>query len=140
MSQRSLSLILLLLAAAGCDTNRSPGQPRPHSAAPDTAHHIAAAHDFNDRFAHSRLAAWKVRAVAAGSDCDVLSVDVSIILDESMVEAMHYGAGAYEVYGGGVDRFVRDRSFRGVTYRDASGRQWAYGLTPNEAESLQPCR
>jgi len=46
------------------------------------ARHIAAAHDFTDRFAHSRLSAWKVRAGAAGGDCAVLTVDVSIILDE----------------------------------------------------------
>jgi hypothetical protein len=140
MSQRSLSAIFLLLAAMGCDANRPPAGHTVHNEEPDPARHIAAAHDFTDRFAHSRLSAWKVRGGAAGGDCAVLTVDVSIILDESMVEAMHYGAGAYAVYGGGVERFVRDRDFRGVAYRDASGRQWAYGLAPGEAESLRPCR
>ncbi len=140
MSQRSLSLMLLLLATITCNPNRPPADQTFHGAAPDTAHHLAAAHDFTDRYAHSRLSAWKIHAGAAGGDCAVLTVDVSIILDESMVEAMHYGAGAYAVYGGGVERFVRDRDFRGVAYRDASGRQWAYGLAPGEAESLQPCQ
>lgn len=139
MSQRSLSLLFLLLATIGCDSNRPPAGQTFHDATPDTANHIAAAHDFTDRYAHSRLAAWKIHAAAAGNDCAVLTVDVSIILDESMVEAMHYGAGAYAAYGGGVERFVRDRDFRGVAYKDASGRQWAYGLSESEAQSLQPC-
>jgi hypothetical protein len=132
--------MILLLATIGCDPSQPPAGHTPHSADPDSARHIAAAHDFTDRFAHSRLSRWKVRAGAAGDDCAVLTVDVSIILDESMVEAMHYGAGAYAVYGGGVERFVRDRAFRAVAYKDASGRQWAYGLAPGEAESLQPCQ
>jgi hypothetical protein len=139
MSQRSLSLLFLLLASIGCDSNRPPADHTFQTVAPDTAHHLAAAHDFTDRVAHSRLAAWKIHAGAAGNDCAVLTVDVSIILDESMVEAMHYGAGAYAVYGGGVERFVRDRDFRGVAYKDASGRQWAYGLSEDEAHALQPC-
>jgi hypothetical protein len=140
MSQRSLSAIFLLLATITCNPNRPPADQTLQSATPDAAHRLAAAHDFTDRYAHSRLSAWKVRGGAAGGDCTVLTVDVSIILDESMVEAMHYGAGAYAVYGGGVERFARDRDFRAVAYRDASGRQWAYGLAPGEAESLRPCQ
>ena len=139
MSLRSLSLLFLLLAAMGCDSNRPPTNHTVHDTTPDTTNRITTAHNFTNRVAHSRLAAWKIHAGAAGNDCAVLTVDVSIILDESMVEAMHYGAGAYAVYGGGVERFVHDRDFRGVAYKDASGRQWAYGLSEDEAHALQPC-
>jgi hypothetical protein len=57
-----------------------------------------------------------------------------------MVEAMHYGAGAYDIYDGGVQQFLRERAFRGVAYKDGSGRVWTYGaVTQNEAEALVPC-
>ena len=57
-----------------------------------------------------------------------------------MVEAMHYGAGAYGVVDGGVQRFCRDRSFRGVAYKDSSGRIWTYGnVTAQDAATLPRC-
>ena len=102
---------------------------------------ITAATSFTQRFSKSRFATWHVRARAAGKDCGVLLVETSMIMDESMIEAMHYGAGAYDVYRGGVQQFSRDRSFRGVVYRDPSLRTWTYGATNSiEAESLRPCR
>jgi hypothetical protein len=93
-----------------------------------------------ERYAQSRLSRWNVRASAAGSDCAVLFLETSVILEDAMVEAMHYGAGAYDVYDGGVQRFSREHAFRGVAYKDRSGRVWSYGaVTPAEAERLASC-
>ena len=102
---------------------------------------VTAATSFTERFAKSRFATWHVRAKAAGKDCGVLLVETSMIMDESMIEAMHYGAGAYDVYRGGVQQFSRDRAFRGVVYRDPSLRTWTYGATnATEVDTLRPCR
>lgn len=61
-------------------------------------------------------------------------------MEDSMIEAMHNGWGAYAVYDGGVEHFYHERTFRGVVYQDASGRTWAYGnASPDEASSLTPC-
>jgi hypothetical protein len=39
-----------------------------------------------------------------------------------------------------VQRFCRDRSFRGVAYKDSSGRVWAYGnVTAHDAATLPRC-
>lgn len=95
---------------------------------------------FTQRYAQSRLARWNVRASAAGKDCAVLYVETSMILEDSMIEAMHYGAGAYDIHDGGVQQFLRERAFRGVAYKDRSGRLWTYGaVTPTEAERLARC-
>jgi hypothetical protein len=129
--------LLLLLSVLACESNQpaSPGISTPR----DTR--IAAAHAFTGRYAHSRLSGWDIRASAAGADCDVLFVRTSIILEDSMIEAMHYGAGAYDVYTGGVQQFCRDRTFRGVAYKDASEKVWTYGaVTIGEGESLELCR
>jgi hypothetical protein len=103
--------------------------------------HVAAADTFTTIYSKSRLSGWKVTARAASTDCSVLLIDASIIMEDSMIEAMHYGSGAYDVYDGGVQRFYRDRGFRGVAYRDSSGALWTYGaVTALEAETLAPCR
>lgn len=102
---------------------------------------VAAASLLAGRCASSRLAKWKLRGTAAGDDCDVLLVDTSMVLDDSLAEAIHYGSGAYAVVAGGMRRFTRERAFRAVAYRDRTGRVWTYGdLTRREAEDLQPCR
>jgi hypothetical protein len=122
-------LMILTLLAATCES-------RQHS----SSNHVAAANVFTDRYAHSRFAGWKVRASARGRDCDVLLVETDMVMEDSMVEAMHYGAGAYGVVDGGVQRFYRDRSFRGVAYKDSSGRIWAYGnVTAQDAATLPRC-
>ncbi len=101
---------------------------------------IAAASLLTRRCAASRLAKWNIRGVAAGADCSVLLVDTSMVLNDSLVEAIHYGTGPYAVVDGGVRQFSA-RSFRGVAYRDRIGRVRTYGnLTQREAEELQPCR
>ncbi|HEY0159889.1 MAG TPA: hypothetical protein VGF28_21570 [Thermoanaerobaculia bacterium] len=103
--------------------------------------HVAAADTFTTLYSRSRLSGWKVEARAASADCSVLLIETSIVMEESMIEAMHYGAGAYDVYDGGVQKFYRDRGFRGVAYRDSSGTVWRYGaVTEREAETLAPCR
>ena len=102
---------------------------------------IAAAALFTERCAASRLEKWNIRGAAAGADCDVLLVDTTTVLQDSLVEAMHYGSGAYAVVDGGVRRFSRERAFRAVAYRDGTGRVWRYGdLSQAEAEELRPCR
>lgn len=127
-----VALLAALLLLAGCKT-------KPPSTSL-TAIHVTAASLFTQRYAQSRFAAWNVRAAAAGDECDVLLVDASIVLEDTMVDALHYGAGAYGVVDGGVQRFVRDRAFRGVAYKDSTGRIWAYGnVTAYEAERLKRC-
>jgi hypothetical protein len=130
MTFRVLMLFVLIAAACGSDAPPAPA----HNA------RVAAAQLFTQRFAHSRFADWKIRANAAGNDCDVLLVQTPVVMEDAMVEALHYGAGAYGVVEGGVQRFARDRSFRGVAYKDSSGRFWTYGdVTAARAETLKPC-
>lgn len=129
MKRCSPLLVFLLLA---CESH----QPASHVASA----RIVAAEALTARYARSRLATWDIRASAAGADCSVLLVRTSLILEDSMIEALHYGAGAYAVYAGGVQQFYRDGKFRGVAYKDASDRMWAYGeLTSGEEKSLTPC-
>ena len=101
---------------------------------------VAAARFFTEKYAQSKLAAWNVRASAAGRDCSVLLIDTSVVMEESMVEALHYGGGDYSIVDdGGAERFCRQRAFRGVAYRDATGRVWAYDLSADEARTLKRC-
>jgi len=123
-------LMVLALLAATCDAHRSP----------DHETHILAANAFTQRYARSRFARWNIRASARGRDCDVLLVETDMLMEDSMVDAMHYGAGAYGVIEGGVQRFQRDRNFRAVAYKDSSGHIWAYGgVSASEAETLKRC-
>ena len=126
---RSLGLAVCLVACVPRQ-QPSPRQDR-----------IAAASTFTGRCAASRLAKWNIRGTAAGGDCSILLVDTSMVLEDSLVEAIHYGTGAYAVVDGGVRHFIRERAFRGVAYRDRTGHVWTYGdLSRREAEELRPCR
>ncbi|MGA8808944.1 MAG: hypothetical protein WB973_13790 [Thermoanaerobaculia bacterium] len=128
---RSIGLAVLL-AATVCTPRQRPSARE---------HRIAAAALFTRRCAASRLARWNIRGVAAGVDCNILIVDTSMVLDDSLTESIHYGTGAYAVVDGGVRHFAYDRSFRGVVYHDRTGHIRTYGeLTQAEAEDLQPCR
>lgn len=123
--------LLVLFGTAACELSRQAKDEE----------RITAASVFTNHYAQSRLSRWNVRGYAAGTDCGVLFVETSIILEDSMVEALHYGAGAYGAYKGGVLQFSRDRAFRGVAYRDSSKRVWAFGnVSRDEAEALAPCR
>jgi hypothetical protein len=100
--------------------------------------HLSAATLVTRTYAGSQLAHWNIRARAAGADCDVLTLNVNTVLDDSMVEAIHYGGGPYAVDQGGVQRLMRMHSFRGVLYTDSSGMQWRFGDVTTE-ERLTPC-
>jgi len=123
---------LLILGGAQCTAKRS---------AANAGQHVAAARSLAQLYDASRFHAWHIRANAAGRDCRVLLLETGIILDGSMIEAMHYGAGEYDAYGGGVKRFLRLHEFRGVAYKDVSKCIWTYGdVTQDEAERLVKCR
>jgi hypothetical protein len=125
-------MLYVALAACACQPpvrTGHPGDPR-----------IGAARIFTERYAHSRFARWDIRATAAGSDCAVLLVRTSQVMDDSLVEAIHYGAGAYEIVEGGVQGFSQARAFRGVVYSDPTKRYWTFGVvSESEAEELEPC-
>jgi hypothetical protein len=55
-------------------------------------------------------------------------------MEDSKIEALHYGGGLYSVGGGGVELFCRSKGFRGVIYRDATTRTWTYGNLNEELE------
>ena len=132
---RSATAIVILAAAVAASCQSHPSQPPA-----DRAQHIADAQALTRTYAQKAFEEWEVRGLAAGDDCDVLLVTTSIVMEDAMVDALHYGAGAYDLYDGGVQKFSRDRAFRAVAYRDASSKVWAYeALTPQEAERLTPC-
>jgi len=118
------ALILLFALAACTDDSRNA--------------HIAAAGKFTQHYAQSRLGKWDVRATAAGSDCTVLLVEASIVMDDFMVDALHHGTGAYDVYTGGVQKFADERGFRSVAYRDPRNRVWRFGPATG-SNALEPC-
>lgn len=128
--RRTVALLFLLMFGS-CESNRPPSAARER---------VAEASAFTHRYAQSRLARWDVRARAAGADCSVLLVETAIVLEDSMVEALHYGGGSYDVYRGGVQQFWHDRAFRGVAYRDSTGHLWTFGDVGNaEAAALVVC-
>jgi hypothetical protein len=102
--------------------------------------HISAASALTRRYALSRFQQWNVRASAAGKDCSVLLVETSVVLDESMVEAMHYGIGPYAIEERGLQSFSQDGGFRGVVYKDPTARVFPYGdLGAEDPKSLAAC-
>jgi hypothetical protein len=123
---RSIPAILsLLLCAVRCDSNP----------------HVKAADAFTSHYAQSRLAKWNLHAIATGTDCRVLFVETSMLLEDSLIEAVHYGIGAYAVDPGGVRRFCRERDFRGAAYKDRSARIWTFGeVTADEVATPERCR
>lgn len=130
MFRRALVLLLFFLS---CDARRARPQP--------SELRVASARSITRTYSQSRFARWELRARALGDDCDVLLISTSTVLDDAMVEGLHYGGGSYGVVEGGVHRFYRARTFRGVAYKDLSARVWTYGsLTPAEVPRLKPCR
>lgn len=96
---------------------------------------------FTQLYSRSRLSAWDVRATAAGSDCAVLFVTTTMLLEDSLIDALHYGSGAYDIYDGGIHEFYRRRTFRGVAYQDRSKKIWTFGgVSQLEAASLTSCQ
>jgi hypothetical protein len=141
-------LALFVFAAAGTSNVSTP--PRMTNAAVSTPSalplrplqrnvRVQAATLFTDRYSQPPFTEWHIHASAAGRDHSMLLVQVGVILDESMVEAMHYGTGAYDKYGG-VQRFSIEQTFRGVLYRDVSGKCWRYGKVTADDERAFACR
>jgi hypothetical protein len=126
---RIIGALFLMVAASACESEQAAANA-----------HVAAARAFTAIYSKSRLTGWNVSGSAAGDRCDVLLVQATILMEDPMVDAMHYGTGAYDVIPGGVQRFSRQQHFRGVAYRDAWQRTWAYGVNPLEAKALAPCR
>lgn len=132
--------VALVLVVAICSGSCKPAPPAPPPPSATSGQRASAASLFTSHYAHSRMSAWALKAHAAGTDCTILFVQTPMIMDDSIVEALHYGAGAYDVYAGGVQRFYRERSFRAVVYKDGSERLWTYGAIANgEVEALEPC-
>ena len=131
---RVVTSIVLLLAAASlsCESNSRPSQDQER---------VHAAVVFNHLYSQTGLAQWKIHARAAGTGCSVLLVETSIIMEDAMVEGLHYGAGAYDAYRGGVEQFLHDRSFRGVVYRDSTKKSWMFGeITDPDVAAMTMCR
>ena len=135
--------LLLFIAVAGSRCNEEHGPAILAAAAepsPPRAAYVASAAELTARYGTSYLGAWHVRGHAAGADCNVLVVETSVVLEESQVEALHYGSGAYDVVPGGVQQFARDHHFRGVIYNVCTGGVWHYGVGNLEASRLQACQ
>ena len=137
---RSFGSALLILVLAACESH-TPVSPRPPMVVKNATPHVAAARRLTERYTKSPMAAWNVKADAAGSNCDVLFIETETVLETSLVDAIHYGVAAYDFLPGGVKQFARMHAFRGVAYKDASGYVWTYGnLTVADAQSMKPCR
>ena len=125
------ALAILILIIAACESN-----PRPSTG----NDRVTAADAWTRHYAHSRLKKWSLRAHAAGGDCNVLFVETPVLLEDSLIEALHYGTGPYAIYEGrGVQHFSRQRAFRGVAYKDRSGHLWTFGKV-SASETLNRCR
>lgn len=142
-----LSVMAMVLALASATNRSNHAQTRPAAAQPriisagSNGARVEAARLFTRQYADSLFSRWNIAATAAGPRCNVLIIRTSVIMEESMVEALHYGSGPYEVYADGVQRFFRQQGFRGVAYQDTTGRVWTYGsVTQAEFQSLRPCR
>lgn len=129
MKRHVAYFLAAVLLVSGCREDRPNGA------------RIAAARMLTQLYRRPVAASWRVRATAAGKDCSVLFVQTPLVLEDSLVEALQYGAGPGDVYRGGAQQFSQERTFRGVAYRDGTGHVWAYGsVTTDEAERLLPCR
>lgn len=129
MNRLRLAFLAFCILPIACNTN------------PEHDHRKSAAKLLTERYEQSRFSKWNLDARAAGTDCDVLYVRTTKELDKPLIQSMHTGAGAYEVVTGGIARFARDHTFRGVIYQDATERRWPFGdLTPAESEVIDPCR
>jgi len=102
---------------------------------------IQAADQLTEAYAHSRFADWHIYATAAKEDCSVLLIHVTnLTLEDSLVEGLYYGAGAYGVTPGGLNRYYQDQGFRGLVFNDGSDKMWTYGnVTESEMRKAVIC-
>ena len=151
MRQHIFSAVLLaimsLLAVGSVDDHQSASGTSSGAHSPQPNDDKAMANDvrttaaalFTSRYASSQWSSLGIHARAAGADCGVLLVTIGTEMDDSSIEAIHYGQ-MYSVYDGGVEHFYHERTFRGVVYRDVTARYWRYGLVSREeAKQLPPC-
>jgi hypothetical protein len=135
------AMFAVLATTGSCSGDTAPMIATRRAVTPGESARVTAAARFTREYAHSQFAKWKVAAVAAGEHCNVLVIGTAITMEGSMVEAMHRGASEYGIGGEGVQRFYLEKAFRGVAYRDASGRIWTYGaVKESEVGELTPCR
>lgn len=137
-----LAMLVACALLTSC-TSDTPAATMPHRMAKDggQSDRVRAAAALTKRYARPPFHEWNVQAEAAGRQCNVLIVRTPVVMESSMVDAMHHGAGEYEVDGSGVQSFYLEEAFRGVAYRDGSDRIWTYGaVTAAEVEELVPCR
>ncbi|HKO56966.1 MAG TPA: hypothetical protein VJ276_13910 [Thermoanaerobaculia bacterium] len=136
-------MLVVCAAAMSCTSDAAPAVPISHRVTNDRGQtqRVRAAADLTSLYAGSQFESWDVHADAAGALCNVLLIRTPVVMESSMVDAMHRGSGEYEVDGGGVQSFYLEQTFRGVAYTDGSGRVWTYGAVREaEVEELEPCR
>jgi hypothetical protein len=103
---------------------------------PDSNVTIDAANALTRNAAKQRL-----KAYAAGNDCQILLVRAKTTIDDAGVETLHYGTGESPVYPGGLQQFAEERKFRAVVYKDSESSLWTYGSTTREeAQTMPVCR
>lgn len=108
------------------------------SAGTSTALYVEAADAFRRQCERTGNPGWKLRASAAGIECDVLWIESKVPLDTSMIEAFHYARPTSN--GNAVQLFSEAHRFRGVAYTDSNQRIWTYGaVTRDEVPALRPC-
>lgn len=135
---RAKWIVTAVLTLAACTRNPDAAAQRGTvAAAPVNVKRVAA--DLAAQYSQSQLKDWKLEVMATGSDCRVLFVKTPVIMEESMVEGLHYGVAAFQVREGGIEKYYREHEFRGVTYQDGSGHRWRFGDV-GEAEIFAPCR
>ncbi|HSY50411.1 MAG TPA: hypothetical protein VLC46_16485 [Thermoanaerobaculia bacterium] len=117
---------LLILFATACHQQSSAGRER-----------IASAAALTKIYAGSRVSGLRLEAKAAPMDRSILLIRIGIPVDDSQVEAIHYGTGSFGVTPNGIRRFYLDHRFRGVIYQDATGATWAYGSVRTEEVAVR---
>jgi hypothetical protein len=139
--RRLFGTALLCLTLAACETETPAAPPPPLPLTKSSAPYREAARRLTQRYINSPMASWDMRASAAGAGCNVLLIETGMVMETSLVDAIHYGVAAYSFLPGGVKQFGRTNSFRAVAYKDASHYVWKYGdITDAEAQALTPCR
>lgn len=135
-----LMMLAVCAALARCSSDTAPPTTISHRIAKDRER-IRAAAELTSRYRSSRFAQWHIQADAAGALCNVLVIRTPVVMETTMVDAMHRGAGEYALGDRNVKTFYVAEAFRGVAYCDGSGRVWTYGaVTEAEVEELAPCR
>lgn len=84
---------------------------------------ILAADELTGMFHVHPLDEYRITAYASGQDCTTLLLTSTIVLDDNMVEDLHFGGGV-PAYRNGVMGFALARGFSRVKYVDTWGKTW----------------